>query len=310
MSIAFSDPLVHTKFIEEYRDFLVENAALQEVVKAVMLNHTIPVPDTTELTGLPEDDPKVIAVEDRYKADLCSFILARTAVDDFYELLTLACNGYGLGALKTLRGMYERVVTSAYVALFPEVSRALVDNTWTHSWKVWRRATAHRPELAEKVDAEKVEALRRRADEAKARHNESFCKSCGQLIQVHAWTKVTLDTMAKKVDDRLEELGVDHSKLSVFYLNCYLEPTAREHATGTSVNDKLDFVGNWLTYKVDSSKERRTAIKNGHVLLLLLLGRQNQHFGFGSKELLTPRLEAFRTIWINEELSPENENAQ
>jgi hypothetical protein len=157
VSIFCGDPAAQAHFAPKYRGFLQEWVELQEAVKRVMLNRTINPPDVTPLNGLPDDAPLVLAAEDRFKADLSSFVMARTAVDEFSELLVLASNGYGIGAFKTLRGMYERIVTSAYVALYPEVSRALVDSTWTHQWKVWRRATALMPGLASNADEQDVE---------------------------------------------------------------------------------------------------------------------------------------------------------
>jgi hypothetical protein len=298
-SITLGNPVEQKAFVQEYAKFLIEWRRLQEVTKQVMLGRIINAPDITALVDLPDDDPRVIEAEDRYKADLSAFVLARTAVDDFSELLTLASNGYGTGAMKTLRGMYERVVTSTYVALFPEVSRALVESTWTHSWKVWKRATAIRPDLATAVDEKDVDALRQKAAEAQARHNESICKACKQLIQIHAWTKVDLATMAKKVDDRLTELNLEHVSLSDYYLRCYLQPTALEHATGTSVNEKFEYVDGHWTYKMNTSKERQQAMLFGHALLLLLLGRQNQHFGYALDDLIAPRIKAYGAVWTH-----------
>jgi hypothetical protein len=43
------------------------------------------------------------------------FLLGRTSFEDYCELWVLAGNGYGIGALKILRGLYEKVVTLAYL---------------------------------------------------------------------------------------------------------------------------------------------------------------------------------------------------
>ena len=51
-----------------------------------------------------------MAVQDRYYTDLIVYTLGRIAIDDFSELMVLGGNGWGIGALKILRGMYERVV--------------------------------------------------------------------------------------------------------------------------------------------------------------------------------------------------------
>jgi hypothetical protein len=67
------------------------------------------------IEGLPDSHPAVIAIEDKWLADRVVFYLGRVAADDFSELLILSGNGYGIGALKVLRGMYERVVTAAFI---------------------------------------------------------------------------------------------------------------------------------------------------------------------------------------------------
>jgi hypothetical protein len=110
MSISFGDPAAQQDFVNEYEDFLVEYPHVMEATKVIMLNRTIN-PSIQEevdaVADLDDDDPRVIAVEDRYKANIASFILARLAIDEFSAMLVLASNGYGLGALKLLRSMYE-----------------------------------------------------------------------------------------------------------------------------------------------------------------------------------------------------------
>jgi hypothetical protein len=168
VSVTFGDPVEQSAFAREYSAYLGEWYFLQEAIKKVMLDRTINPgikADAAAVVDLPDDDPRVLAVEDRYEANIASFVLARTAIDDFSELLILASNGWGIGALKTLRGMYERVVTSAYVALEPPVSRALVDDTWVQSWRTWKRAVALVPTVA---TSEKVREM---AERGGALHN-------------------------------------------------------------------------------------------------------------------------------------------
>src|SRR5580700_2459416 len=47
--------------------------------------------------------------------DRVVLFLALACMEDFNEILLLCGNGYGLGALKLLRGMYERAVTAHYL---------------------------------------------------------------------------------------------------------------------------------------------------------------------------------------------------
>ncbi len=290
-SIMFGDPATQRAFADEYAEFLIEYKELIKVIEAIMLNRVINASmrdDAAAVAHLQDDDPLVLAVEDKYKANLASFILARMAIDEFSEMLVLASNGYGLGSIKILRSMYERVVTCAYVAQNPEVSRALVDSTWTHQWKVWKVVQRIAPSAIDKVDKSRIEDLENKATEAQSRLNESFCPKCKQLVQVHAWTKVPLSTMAEKVG----------SDLSGLYLLGYQILTALAHTTGQSINSKMEVGvdGEW-TYRMDSSSERRHALHVGHNLLLLLLGRQDDHFGYGLRHLLEPRFEAFKKVW-------------
>jgi hypothetical protein len=285
-------------FAKEYAEFLIEYKELIEVIKTIMLNRVInpSIQDEAEAVAhLEDDDPLVLAVEDKYKANIASFILARLAIDEFSEMLVLASNGYGLGAMKILRSMYERVVTSAYVAQNPEVSRALADSTWTHRWKVWKmlRKTSHSSVAA--VDQSQIDDLESKASAAQSRLNESICPKCKQIISIHAWTKVPLSTMAEKVGTSLSDL----------YLMGYQIPTAIAHATGESVNSKMEEgEGGLWTYRMNSSREREQALCVGHNLLLQLLGRQNEHFGYGLEDLLVPRFEAYRRVWSTSSETP------
>jgi Family of unknown function (DUF5677) len=295
--VFFGDPNEQSVFMREYASFLVEWRALQEAVKQVMLNRTLDPPDTGPVEGLPDDDPRVLAIVDKYRGDISSFVLARTAVDDFNEILVLSSNGYGIGAFKLLRGMYERIVTAEYVALFPEVTRTLVDSVWIHSMKMLNRAVKMDPNISRHIDEEDLSTLRERDSDARSRLRESVCKTCGQFVRQHAWTKVDLETMALKVDKRLSELKKEHVRLADFYLRCYLQPTGIEHATGTSINEKFRLVDGSWTYRTDSSRERRHALLFGHALILILLGFQNDYFGYGLEEALSQRWEAYRRVW-------------
>ena len=300
LSVRLGDPAVQQSFVEGYSDFLAEYQHLIEAIKSIMLNRVINASIQDEVDAvahLEDDDPLVLAVEDKYKANIASFILARLAIDEFSEMLVLTSNGYGLGALKILRSMYEKVVTSAYVAENPEVSRALVDSTWVHKWSLWKRLRKVSPSADSGIDPAQIEDLESKAADAQSRLNESICSKCKQIISVHAWTKVTLLTMAEKVGTSLADL----------YAVAYQVPTAVAHATGESVNSKMEQApdGSW-TYRMDSSREREHALCAGHNLVLQLLGRQNEHFGYGLEEVLVPRVEAYKRIWSGRPVSSQD----
>ena len=165
MSISFGDPAAQQTFANEYAEFLVEYRHVMEATKAIMLNRVINESIQEEadaVAHLEDDDPVVLAVEDKYKANIASFILARLAIDEFSEMLVLASNNFGLGALKILRSMYEKVVTSAYIAENPEVSRAFVDSTWTHKWSLWKRLRKVSPSAGPGIDPARLKTWKTR----------------------------------------------------------------------------------------------------------------------------------------------------
>jgi hypothetical protein len=77
-------------------------------------------------------------------ADRVGFYLGRICVEDFSEIFVLAGNGHGVGALKILRGMYERAVTSAYS--LPILTRLMTSSNTTRC--ISTRPTCTRRSLA------------------------------------------------------------------------------------------------------------------------------------------------------------------
>ncbi len=210
--------------MQQNKRYLDEWASLKTVIEKVFLNRTIHPPSDEvrqKVARLPDDDPEVMAIEDKYRTDITVYTLGRMAVDDLSELTVLAGNGWGTGALKILRGMYERVVTSAYIAKNPEASRAFGDSFWTHRLKLWNRLSVSDPEIVQRANPEVVETIKTEGKKAQERKNASVCKHCGQVKLIDSWTPLDLASMSKIVGSSLENL----------YGYCYLEPTSHMHAT-------------------------------------------------------------------------------
>jgi hypothetical protein len=67
------------------------------------------------------------SAESTEPVDRLIFYLGRLCVEEFNEILVLAGDGYGVGALKLLRGMYERSVAAHYLHLHPELIDDFLD---------------------------------------------------------------------------------------------------------------------------------------------------------------------------------------
>ena len=60
-------------------------------------------------------------------ADRVVFHLGRLCVEDFNEIFFLSGNGYGIGGLKILRGLYERAVSLGYIADNPNQAEPFLE---------------------------------------------------------------------------------------------------------------------------------------------------------------------------------------
>src|SRR5437016_14045525 len=64
------------------------------------------------------------------------FLLFSASWREFEEILVLALNGYGSGAMKLLRALYERTVTTQYLMRFPDKVRTFSDFSHVHWHKL------------------------------------------------------------------------------------------------------------------------------------------------------------------------------
>jgi hypothetical protein len=285
------DIAAQARFLERYKPFLDEYPELISLLKKVFLR-TLTYPPDEEfkaIEGLADDDPRVIAFEDKVLANKVIFYLGRIAADDFVELIVLAGNGLGVGACKILRGMYERVVTGAFIAKNPAESRRFMEEESIQKWKIWQSALKVMPEIKDKYTEEQINGLEEACNAAKARKNESFCKKCNQPITAEAWTRVDLATMARKSDPNLAAL----------YVAAYLIPTFHSHATGFGISRRLrraDDGGGW-TFREITEEEVRSALQLAHNLILRVLALHNEYFQLGYSTESAARAKAFLEIW-------------
>lgn len=146
LPIAVGNADSQQRFISEHAESLREHHKIHLLLTKIFIR-PLARPSEEGIEGLPDDDPAVIAFENKIIANRLIFYLGRTAADDFGELLVLAGNGYGVGALKILRGMYERMVTAAFLATKPSEARIFAEDDTIKKWKLWREHVEIIPEL-------------------------------------------------------------------------------------------------------------------------------------------------------------------
>jgi hypothetical protein len=183
--------------------------------------------------------------------------------------------------------MYERVVTAMYVAKHPNEARIFVESSAVTKRNYLTRAKAV-PEMKDRVCHEVIQTVEENAAEVSARRKQFVCSKCHQPFTQEAWTRVSMDAMAKEVDPFL----------GLHYHEFYVETTAQIHPNMFGVERRLVALeGGGYTYKEISEEEARFALYLGHNLMIRLLNMQNEYFKLGVDAALQERAKAFGTVW-------------
>src|SRR5205807_1593950 len=100
--------------------------------------------------------------------NFCETMKRRAAADDFGELIILSGNGRGIGAFQILRGMYERIVTAAFIAENPSEARLFLANADIQKGKLWKRLVDAMPDIKNRYAPEQIKDLDDRYQKARA----------------------------------------------------------------------------------------------------------------------------------------------
>jgi hypothetical protein len=169
-----------------------------------------------------------------------------------------------------------------FIAKYPAEARVFLNHAHIEKGKVLNRAIAITPELLYKdVSPEEIKKLQDAKKAAEANKKTEYCDKCNQPITDEAWTRVSLDAMARKVDENLWKL----------YATCYLSPTLLTHATPFGLDLRF------RKTKAGEDAHVRDAVWRGHFLMLWLLRHQDSYFSLSLGQKIDARCSAFSAIW-------------
>ncbi len=198
--------------------------------------------------------------------DRMIFYLGRLCTEEFNEILVLAGNGYGIGAFKLLRGMYERSVTAHHLHLHPE----LIDDFLEYYWVAQQKEVKAIVENfgAGVLDADLVKEVEDNFTRVKSRFMVTDCAKCGTTRLNYTWSKLDVVSMAKA--------GRVFGK---FVVDAYYLPMRHGHSTVGAVSSRLmEAEGGIGFYGGPQRKEADEALKIAHKLIALNLALQLEHF--------------------------------
>ncbi len=113
-------------------------------------------------------------------------MLARISMN---ELITLAYNGFGQGAMKIARGMLEGAINAEYLRRFPAEFEDYLDWGWVESHKLLQYMQKNAPNLLDQVSPDNVQ-----------RGEQEFSRVRRRFAKRSSWCRHDLAVRAEKTD--------------------------------------------------------------------------------------------------------------
>lgn len=224
------------------------------------------------------------------QADKLVHLIGRLTVEDFMELFLLAANGYGFGALKLVRGQFERTVTAGYIAKYPEKAQrflAFGDIQYRKIKNVLKDAVS--PEdLLQFYGKDGLDEIERRYEAVKSDFEESLCKQCGTKRPSPFWD-MDIPSMARRAGYGLDRI----------VLTAYAIPTQQAHSSVMSIVSRLGRHPDQVQFFDDSAQPGPAdfALSQGHALMITMLRIQNEHFNMGADKDIEVTETHYNEIW-------------
>jgi Family of unknown function (DUF5677) len=213
------------------------------------------------------------------------FFLGHQAADDFFDILLLAVYGHGVGAMKLLRPLYERVVTALYLIKHPDEVEDFNHYADVDAWRLVKHARQAGVNLNTFMTETEIAGIRKAYDNVKPR----FTKP-GQKRERGSWAQKDLAARANAVG------------LGKFYGGAAFWPTLLLHTTRTALESRLDASTGGLAFKHGPQRDRADrAIRWAHALIVQLLHASDQFFEWNLD--MAPLLRDLDDCWRNVDAS-------
>lgn len=213
-------------------------------------------------------------IESEHPHERLAFVLGRHLPEDFSDIFLLCGNGYGIGALKLLRGLYERVVAMTYLLRHPEKAEDFADWHLIEKQTLVNHLKGDGDDPAKYFTSAELDEIRDTAGRIKDRFPKGH----------RSWTELDLKSMARAV-------GLD-----AYYTIFYYWPTLHTHPTAIGMTARMQLTTDGVSFKVGPQRnDADHALMGAHCCLLLALNVCVRHFGLAVD--LAPRVEDYKTYW-------------
>ena len=224
--------------------------------------------------------------------DRIIYFTGRLCAEEFNEIYLLCGNGYGLAALKLVRGMFERTVTARYLSTHPEEAEDFLDFHWVLQRKLMKAIDGTFG--TQLLGQEKREEVEREFQKVRERYTVTDCKECKTTRLNYTWSKLDFVAMAKKA-----------GPIGQLIVPGYYLPTKEAHSTIDAIFTRLDPESEGLVFDGGPQRKRADdAMITAHNLILNNLELQKEYFKLTSlEEPLQRCLSDFMEIWARKTAS-------
>jgi hypothetical protein len=213
------------------------------------------------------------------------FDLGHTCRDDFLEVFFMAIHGHGSAALKLLRGLYERAVTLAYIAKYPDKAEKFRNYSAVQENKALNAAlrlvTEEQFNEANKGSGS-ADEIRRWYNQVKPEFEVTRCRKCGDRGIAFSWD-VDLASMVQNVGNPFDE----------YYLAAYTIPNFHVHATFATTFDGAPEEARIKRRE----NESEFALGASMGLLLQVMHTENEVFHLGVESDIASINEYLKNVW-------------
>jgi hypothetical protein len=187
-------------------------------------------------------------------------LYGRMCMEEFFEILLMCGNGYGIGAQKILRGYWEKAVTLEYLIAHPDEIDDFFDYHHITDYKLFNsvREIIGSDALPEPIIAANAAAYER----VKGRFMIEGCRVCGTKRVNHNWNKLDLVSMSKQT-----------RMLGKIVNEAYYVPMRHTHSTASSFVMRLENAGtDALSFNPDPQRrEADSALRTAYLITLEIL---------------------------------------
>jgi hypothetical protein len=210
-------------------------------------------------------------------------LYGRMCMEEFYEILLMCGNGYGVGGQKLLRAFWEKAVTLEYLIRHPDELDDFVDYHHVTDYKLFNsvREIIGPDALPEAIVSENAAEYER----VKERFMIKTCKVCGTKRVNHNWNNLDVVSMSRQT--RI---------LGKIVNEAYYIPMRHTHSTSSSFVMRLENTDSGaLSFNPDPQRrEADSALRTAYLIVLEIL---EMEIGFYKFEHLREALAACEQDW-------------